>query len=97
MYIELAIFALFVFCYTLIAGRLERAPASGPIVFVASGFVMGPLMLGWFDGDVSRTELQVLADLTLAVILFVDIGNSVDKNVARDSQVNLGYPILPFI
>jgi NhaP-type Na+/H+ or K+/H+ antiporter len=76
MYIELAIFALFVFCYTLVAGRLERAPASGPIVFVASGFLMGPLVLGWFDGDVSRTGLQVLADLTLAVILFVDAANA---------------------
>lgn len=76
MYIELAIFALFVFCYTLIAGRLERAPASGPIVFVASGFLMGPLVLGWFDGSVSRTELRMLADLTLAVILFVDAANA---------------------
>ena len=60
MYNELAIFALFVFCYTLIAGRLERAPASGPIVFVAAGFLMGPLVLGWFDGSVSRTELRML-------------------------------------
>jgi NhaP-type Na+/H+ or K+/H+ antiporter len=76
MYIELAIFAVFVFCYTLIAGRLERAPASGPIVFVASGFLMGPLVLGWFDGSVSRTELRMLADLTLAVILFVDAANA---------------------
>ncbi len=76
MYIELAIFALFVFCYTLVAGRLERAPASGPIVFVASGFLMGPLVLGWFDGSVSRTELRMLADLTLAVILFVDAANA---------------------
>ena len=66
MYIELAIFALFVFCYSLVAGRLERAPASGPIVFVAAGFLMGPLALAWFDGDVSRTGLRTLADLTLA-------------------------------
>jgi NhaP-type Na+/H+ or K+/H+ antiporter len=76
MYIELAIFALFVFCYTLISGRLERAPASGPIVFVAAGFLMGPLALAWFDGDVSRTELRVLADLTLALILFIDAANA---------------------
>jgi NhaP-type Na+/H+ or K+/H+ antiporter len=76
MYIELAIFAVFVFCYTLIAGRLERLPASGPIVFVASGVLMGPLVLGWFDGSVSRTEMRMLADLTLAVILFVDAANA---------------------
>jgi NhaP-type Na+/H+ or K+/H+ antiporter len=76
MYIELAILALFIFCYSLAAGRLERAPMSGPIIFVAAGLLMGPLGLGWFDGDVSRTELRVLADLTLAVILFIDAANA---------------------
>ncbi|MHC4222003.1 MAG: cation:proton antiporter, partial [Planctomycetota bacterium] len=76
MYIELAVFALFVFCYSLIAGRLERAAASGPIVFVAAGFLMGPLGLAWFDGDISRSGLRTLADLTLALILFIDAANA---------------------
>jgi NhaP-type Na+/H+ or K+/H+ antiporter len=76
MYIELAIFALFIFFYSLVAGRLERAATSGPIVFVISGLLMGPLGLGWFDGDVSRTGLRVLADLTLALILFIDAANA---------------------
>ena len=76
MYIELAIFTLYVFIYSLIAGRVERAAASGPIVFVASGFLMGPMLLGWFDGDISRTEIRVLADLTLALILFIDAANA---------------------
>jgi NhaP-type Na+/H+ or K+/H+ antiporter len=76
MYIELAVFALFVFCYSLVAGRLERAAASGPIVFVAAGFLMGPLGLGWFDGSMSRNELRMLADLTLALILFIDAANA---------------------
>ncbi len=76
MYIELAIFALFIFCYSLVAGRLERAAASGPIVFVVAGLLMGPLGLGWFDGDVSRTGLRLLADLTLALILFIDAANA---------------------
>ena len=73
MYIELSILALFVFCYSLIAGRVERAAASGPIVFVAAGFLMGPLGLAWFDGDVSRTELRVIADLTLALIRYFSV------------------------
>ncbi len=76
MYIELAIFALFIFFYSLVAGRVERAATSGPIVFVVAGLLMGPLGLGWFDGDVSRTELRVLADLTLALILFIDAANA---------------------
>ena len=76
MYIELAIFALFAFCYSIVAGRVERTVISGPIVFVISGLLMGPLVLGLFDGDVSRTELRVLADLTLALILFIDAANA---------------------
>lgn len=82
MYLELAIFALFVFCYSVIAARVERTAVSGPIVFVVAGFLMGPLVLGWFDGDVSRTELRVLADLTLALILFIDAANA-DLRVLR--------------
>ena len=76
MYIELAIFALFVFCYSLVAGRLERTAISGPIIFVASGFLMGPLGLGWFAGDIARDELRVIVDLTLALILFIDAANA---------------------
>jgi len=37
---------------------------------------MGPLGLGWFDGAVSNTDLRVLADLTLALILFIDAANA---------------------
>ena len=76
MYLELGILALFVFCYSLVAGRVERAAASGPIVFVVSGFIMGPMVIGWFNGDVSRDGIKVLADLTLALILFIDAANA---------------------
>jgi NhaP-type Na+/H+ or K+/H+ antiporter len=76
MYIELAVLALFIFCYSMVAGRFERAATSGPIIFVVAGLLMGPLVLGWFDGDASRTELRVLADLTLALILFIDAANA---------------------
>jgi NhaP-type Na+/H+ or K+/H+ antiporter len=37
---------------------------------------MGPLGLAWFDGDISRSELRTLADLTLALILFIDAANA---------------------
>ena len=62
MYIELAIFALFAFSYSIVAGRIERAAASGPIVFVVSGFLMGPLVLGWFGP-------RGLASIVFAIIV----------------------------
>jgi NhaP-type Na+/H+ or K+/H+ antiporter len=76
MYEELAILALFVFLYSLIAGRIERSAVSGPIVFVAAGIILGPVVVGWFEGDEIREDLRMLADLTLALILFVDAANA---------------------
>ena len=76
MYAELAILALFVFIYSMVAGRVERSPISGPMVFVTAGFLMGPFGLGWFDGDATSGDLRTLADLTLALILFIDAANA---------------------
>jgi NhaP-type Na+/H+ or K+/H+ antiporter len=98
MYTELAIFALFVFCYSIVAGRIERAAASGPIVFVSAGLIMGPYGLAWFDGDVTKTWLRILADLTLAIILFIDAASSNLRVLKRHVQIParmllLGLPI----
>jgi len=73
---QLAILAVFVFLYSLIAGRIDRSVLSGPIIFVTVGFLMGPMVLGWFPGNETRGDLRMLADLTLAVILFSDAANA---------------------
>jgi NhaP-type Na+/H+ or K+/H+ antiporter len=82
MYIELAILALFVFIYSLVAGRIERSMISGPMVFVVVGFLVGPSVLGWLDGDATNNDLRVMADLTLALILFIDAANT-DMSVLK--------------
>jgi NhaP-type Na+/H+ or K+/H+ antiporter len=87
VYIELAVLALFVFCFSLVAGRLERAVVSGPMLFVLAGLLMGPLWLGWFDGDATSTELRVLADLTLATILFIDAANADFGTLKRQFRI----------
>lgn len=76
MYEQLAILAIFVFLYSVIAGRTERSMISGPMIFVAAGFVMGPGVLGWFSGEEPHHTLRVLADLTLALCLFTDSANA---------------------
>jgi NhaP-type Na+/H+ or K+/H+ antiporter len=76
MYEELALLALLVFFYSIIAGRLERSIFSGPIIYVAAGFILGPMVLGWFDGSTTTTNFRVLADLSLALILFLDAANA---------------------
>jgi NhaP-type Na+/H+ or K+/H+ antiporter len=76
MYINLAVLAIFALLYSLVAGRLERTPISGPIIFLSFGLLAGSLGLGWLELDVGRHELRVLADLTLALVLFIDAANA---------------------
>jgi NhaP-type Na+/H+ or K+/H+ antiporter len=76
MYSELAILALFIFLYSIVAGRVEKSAISGPIVFVTAGFLMGPFNLGWLQATASSSDFRLLADLTLALILFIDAANA---------------------
>ena len=46
MYENLAVIMLFLLCFSLIAGRLEKTVISGPMVYLGFGFLAGPLVLG---------------------------------------------------
>ena len=94
MYAELAILALFVFGYSLLAGRLEKTIISGPMIFVFCGLLMGPYLLGWLGGNVTLNEFRILVDLTLALILFLDAANA-DFSVLK-RQLNIPYRMLLF-
>jgi len=76
MYAELAILAVFVFLYSAVAGGIERTMISGPIVFTVVGLVIGPLGLGWLQPDLDNDGLRALADITLALVLFIDAANA---------------------
>jgi NhaP-type Na+/H+ or K+/H+ antiporter len=67
---------LFAFVFSVIAGRVERSAVSGPIIFIAFGLIAGPVGLGLLDMDVTAVELRVVADLTLALVLFIDAANA---------------------
>jgi len=46
------------------------------MIFIAFGLIAGPVGLGILDLDISHVELRVVADLTLALILFIDAANA---------------------
>ncbi len=87
MYEELAILAIYVFLYSIIAGRIERGFFSGPIIFVFSGVIFGPLVLGWFDEPITTRDLRILADLTLALVLFIDAANADLSTLKRHIKI----------
>ena len=86
MYLKLAILAAFAFLYSLVAGRVERTRITGPMVFIAFGFLVGPLGADWLKLDITSQGLRILADLTLALVLFIDAANA-DITVLRKSSL----------
>jgi len=82
LYENLAVIAIFAFVYSAIAGRMEETIISGPMVFLGFGMAFGPLGLGVLDLDVGSADLRILADLTLALILFIDASNA-DMSVLK--------------
>ncbi|MCK4509301.1 MAG: cation:proton antiporter [Desulfuromonadales bacterium] len=76
MYENLAILAAFVFLYSLVSGGLEKTPINGAVVFTAFGLIFGPLGLGFLNLNVDADGLGVLAELTLALVLFTDAANA---------------------
>jgi NhaP-type Na+/H+ or K+/H+ antiporter len=88
MYENAAMLAVFLLVYSAIAGRIERSLISGPIVFTAAGFILGADVLGILRIHIDGEGLRLLAELTLAMVLFTDAANSDFTIVKR----NLGLP-----
>lgn len=88
MYQNAAILAAFLLIYSAVAGRVERSWISGPIVFTGVGFILGPDGLGMLHINIGGEGLRLLAELTLAMVLFTDAANA-DFSVVRR---NLGLP-----
>ena len=69
---QIAIAALVILGYTLLAARLDRLSVSGPMILVTIGAVLGPSGVGAFAAPVTSESVQLLAELTLALLLFSD-------------------------
>ena len=76
MYENLAVLVVFAFIFSVVAGRIERSTITGPMVFIAFGVIAGPVGLGFLNLEVKNVELRVVADLTLALVLFIDAANA---------------------
>ena len=69
---QIAIVALVILGYTLLAARLDRLSVSGPMILVTIGAVLGPQGVGAFRAPATSESVQLLAELTLALLLFSD-------------------------
>ena len=84
MYENGAMLAVFLLIYSAVAGRIERSLISGPIVFTAAGFILGADGLGILRIHIDGEGLRLLAELTLAMVLFTDAANADFSIVKRN-------------
>ena len=69
---QLALVAIVILGYTLVAVRLDRLSIGGPIVLVTVGAALGPAGIGAVGAPATSEPFRVLAELTLALLLFTD-------------------------
>ena len=70
-----ALMAVVLTISALLAGLVERAPLSFPMLFLGLGFLLGPRSLGFVDIGVHDPLLEIVATSTLALVLFLDAVN----------------------
>jgi NhaP-type Na+/H+ or K+/H+ antiporter len=69
---EIAVIAVFVIAYGLVAARVEGLGLSGPIVFVTFGIVLGNEGLRWVTVELDDDAIVMLVEAALGVVLFCD-------------------------
>lgn len=82
MFESVAIVAALVLGYALVSERLAKLSVSGPFVFVLAGIALGPAGLDWVGGGFEHGGVEILAEVTLVLILFVD-ATRIDLRVLR--------------
>ena len=85
MYLSLALIAGFAALYSIVAGGVEKTWISGPIVFTVFGLIIGPTGFDLLSFDTDRETLKVLAELTLALVLFSDAAGADLKVLRRNA------------
>ena len=94
----IAVVAAVVLGYAFVSERLARWSVSGPLVFVVAGIALGPSALGIVGGDFDEGGVELLAEATLILILFVD-ATRIDLRVLRGQlaiparMLGIGLPL----
>ncbi len=85
---QLAIVAVVLLGFAAVSARIEGTSTTAPIVFTAAGLVFGVEALDLVDPSATGAEVKVLAEATLAVVLFSD-ASRIDLGALRRE---LGVP-----
>ncbi len=97
----IAIFVLVLAGYALVANRLDHLSIGPAIAFVVAGFVLGPDGIGLLDVGLETETVRLLAEITLAFVLFTDASTVDVSGLRRDAGLigrllAIGLPLTIF-
>jgi len=87
MDVGVAVLAALIALYALVAARLGQWSITGPMVFVAIGFLLGPRALGILILSSQAEAIKSLTEITLALLLFADASTLSLRQVREDEQL----------
>jgi NhaP-type Na+/H+ or K+/H+ antiporter len=70
--IDLTILAAAAMVYAVASARLGRTVLTPAIFFLSTGILLGDAVLGWFSVEPNGAALRLIAETTLALVLFAD-------------------------
>jgi len=96
--IGLAVLAVVFVGYSVVAARLERWSITAPMVFVTTGALIGPHVFGVLDLATNTEAVKLVAEVTLALILFADASTLRWREVRLDASLParlllIGFPL----
>ena len=95
---SLAVLLLLIIGWAVASDRLARWNITGPLVFTVAGFVLGNPDWGPLEIDVDAPSVHLLAEVTLALLLFSDAARVNIAKLRRDIRVpgrllGIGLPL----
>lgn len=86
---DLVLIGLVLLAWAVVSRRLSGTVVTAPIVFVAIGLVLGQEMLDVIDLPLGSSDVGLLAEVTLSLILFTDAAAIDSRMLQRQSAMPL--------
>ena len=83
-----AVLGVLVFVWALVSGALARRNVTGPLVFAIAGYLLANPDWGAVAVDVEAASVHLIAEVTLALLLFADAARVNVRELRPD-------PVLP--
>jgi len=98
MHWQLTTLAVILLAFAAISRRIDGTPVTAPMVFTAAGLLVGVDALGLVDPAATGARVKILAEATLAVVLFSD-ASRIDLRALRRERgtptrlLGIGLPL----